>query len=55
MLDYADVVTLDPSELGATDLVTHSIDTGDNPPTKQPARRTPFAFSQSVVGKMLEL
>ena len=58
VLDYADVVALDQSELGATDLVSHSIDTGDSHPIKQPARRTPFALRQTVeemVDKMLEL
>ena len=42
-------------ELGSTDLVTHTIDTG-SPPIKQPARRVPFALRQAVdemVEKML--
>lgn len=30
--EYAHLFALDPSELGATDVVTHSIDTGDHPP-----------------------
>lgn len=38
-----DLFALTPFELGATDLVAHSIDTGDSPPIRQPARRTPFA------------
>ena len=34
--EYADVFALDSSDLGATDLVQHVIDTGDNPPIYQP-------------------
>jgi len=30
--EYSDVFALDDSELGCTDLVKHSIDTGDHPP-----------------------
>ncbi len=44
-------------ELGRTDVVTHSINTGDHPPIKQPVRRTPFALRQKVdelVQQMLE-
>ena len=48
VLEYADVFALDSSELGSTDLVTHSIETGDSPPIKQPVRRIPFALRQSV-------
>ena len=51
MIEWADVFALDPSELGSTKLVTHSIDTidtGDSPPIKQPARRIPFALCQTV-------
>jgi len=42
------VFALDNSELGTTDLVTHSIDTGDQPPICQPVRRTPFALRSKV-------
>ena len=36
--------------------MTHTIDTGESPPIKQPARRVPFALRQAVdemVEKML--
>ena len=33
-----DVFALDPSELGATDVVTHDIETGDHPPIHQHPR-----------------
>lgn len=48
VMEYADVFALDSSELGATDLVQHVIDTGDNPPIHQPARRIPFALRDKV-------
>ena len=57
MIEWADVFALDPSELGSTKLVTHSIDTGDSPPIKQSTWRIPFALCQTVeemVQKMLE-
>ena len=45
---YADVFALDSSELGTTEMVTHSIDTGQHRPIKQPLRRTPFALRDKV-------
>ena len=35
---YSDIFDVDPMELGCTDLITHSIDTGDSPPICQPLR-----------------
>ena len=57
VIEWADVFAFDPSEFGSTKLVTHSIDTGDSPPIKQPAWRIPFALHQTVeemVQTMLE-
>lgn len=57
IVDYADVFALDPSELGMTDIVQHSIDTGDSPPIRQPACRIPFVVRSTVdhmVGDMLQ-
>ena len=48
VMEFADVFAVDSSELGSTDLVTHSINTGESPPIKQPARRTPFALRRTV-------
>ena len=42
------MLAVDASELGTTDLVTHSIDTGDHPPVRQPHRRMPFALRTKV-------
>ena len=46
--DYSDIFALDQSKLGRTDIVTHTIDTGDHPLVYQPARQTPFAFRAKV-------
>ena len=45
---YAGVFALDSIELGTTNVVQHTIDTGDSPPIKQPLRRTPFALRSKV-------
>ena len=57
VLEYSDVFALTSSELGSTDLVTHSIATGSHSPIRQPVRRTPFALRDTVdklVQEMLE-
>ena len=54
---YSDVFALDSSELGSTELVTHTIYTGDHRPVCQPARRTPFALRRKfdqLVQEMLD-
>ena len=38
---FTDVFALDSSELGATSVTQHSIDTGGHPPIRQPMRRMP--------------
>ena len=43
-----DVFALDPSELGTTNIVTHTIDTGNQPPIRQQPCRTPFALREQV-------
>ena len=46
--EYADVFALDSSELGSTDVVTHTINTVDHPPIHQQARRMPFALRDQI-------
>ena len=46
--NYDDAFALDSSELGSTDLVTHTIDTANHPPIPQQARRTPFALRDQI-------
>lgn len=45
---YANVFVFEDGQLGSTNVVTHSINTGDSPPIKQPARRIPFAIHRKV-------
>ena len=46
--EHEHLFALSGSELGSTSVVTHSIDTGDNPPIRQAVRRTPFVLRQKV-------
>ena len=43
LLENTDVFALSDDELGCTNIVQHSIDTGDIPPIHQPPYRTPFS------------
>ena len=57
LTSYADVFALEPGELGTTQLVAHSINTGQHQPIKQQVRRTPFALRKKIeelVEEMLE-
>ena len=54
--EYSDIFALDSTELGTTELITHSIDTGDSHPICQPLRRILFALQhtmEEMVQKML--
>ena len=44
----AGVFALDQSELGTTDVITHTVNTGDHPPIRQHLRRMPFALRNQV-------
>ena len=46
--EYSDIFALDSTELGTTELVTHSIDTGDSHPIRQPLRRISFALQRTM-------
>ena len=46
--EYSDIFALDATELGCTNLVTHSIDTGNSHLICQPARRVPFALHSKM-------
>ena len=48
LVSFADVFALDSSELGITTIIEHSINTGDQPPIRQPVRRMPFALRSKV-------
>ena len=48
VMQYLHVFSLDPLDLGLTDVIEHTIDTGRHPPIKQAARRTPFILRQKI-------
>ena len=48
VVEYSDVFALDVSELESTNLVSHTINTGDSLPVRQPVRRTPFALREKM-------
>ena len=45
---FSSAFALDETELGATDLVMHTIDTGDQRPIRQPPWRIPYALRAKV-------
>ena len=55
--EFNEVFALDPMEVGRTDLVQHSINTGEHAPVKQAPRRIPFSMRKKVeeiVDEMLD-
>ena len=55
LITNAGVFALDQSELGTTDVVTHTVNTGDHPPIRQHPRRTPFALRSQVTEMVKEM
>ena len=51
----ADLFAKDSSDLGRTDIVTHTIDTGDAKPVKQPPRRLPQKKKIAARGAVEEM
>ena len=51
--EYSDVFALSDHELGCTDIVCHSIDTGNAPPIKQQPYRTPIVHRETI-SKMID-
>ncbi len=55
--EYRDVLSSGPEDMGQTDLVTHTIDTGEYPPIRLPTRRlsiTKQDVEKAEVQKMLD-
>ena len=48
LTEYADTFTQSDADLGSTNVVSHSINTGDHSPIRQPPRRIPFALRRKV-------
>jgi len=55
LTSFSDTFALDQSQLGKTDLVQHSIETGDQRPIKQLPYRTPFALRQEMEGMISQM
>ena len=53
--ENADLFALDNSELGHTDVVQHHVDTGAHRPIKQPVRRVPFVYRQTIAKLVKEM
>ena len=52
LTDYHDVFSLEEDERGETDMVEFEINTGDELPNKQAARRIPYAARQEVAEQL---
>ncbi len=55
--EYQDVFSSGPDDMGCTDLITHSIDTGEHRPIRLPPRRLPITkqdVEKTEVQKMLD-
>ena len=53
--EFSDVFALDDSELGCTDVLRHSVDTGDHLPIKQQPYRTPVVRRELVAAMIGEM
>lgn len=57
IMEYIDVFSSSPDDLGCTNIIKHKIDTGNERPVRQPLRRQPLAkrnTEREEVQKMLE-
>ena len=52
LCEYHDVFSLEEDERGETDMIEFEINTGDEPPKKQAARRIPYAARQEVIDQL---
>ncbi len=55
LLEFADIFSEGPHDLGRTDLVKHQINTGGATPIRQPPRRLPFAKREEAVKSVNEM
>ena len=51
--EYADIISASEEDMGRTNVVRHTINTGDADPVRQPPRRLPF-HQRSMVKQMLD-
>ena len=50
---FSDVISVGDGDLGRTNVLRHTINSGDTPPVRQPARKLPF-HQRDVVQKMIQ-
>ena len=55
VIEYHDVFALDDSELGCTNILTHSIEPGDSHPIQQQPYRTPMVRREKMAGMIDEM
>ncbi len=55
LLRHADLFVLNQTELGSTDIVTHTIETGDRALVRQPVQRTLFALQKQVMERVQQM
>lgn len=58
VVEYQDVLSFNPLDIGSTNVILHHIDTGEQTPIKQAARHTSFVLRQRIEElnqEMLEL
>lgn len=55
LLQNGDMFALDPSELNVTNVMQHTINTGDNTSIRQQAHQFPFALRSKVVDMTEEM
>ena len=48
LIEYADIFSLNSADLGTTDQISHSINTGDHVLIRQPPRRLPFSLRSKI-------
>ena len=55
LFEFADIFSIDRSDLGCTDIVQHHINTGNSLPIRQPPRRLPLANKEETEKAILEM
>ena len=55
LADYQDVFSKDSNDIGSTDMVQHSINTGDAPPIKERLRRQPVCNQEEITRQVKDL
>ena len=54
-IEFSDIFSAGPHDLGCTDLIKHQINTDDIPPIRQPVRRLPLAKREEAERAVQEM